>query len=645
MNRTLSDGDRQPLGPNRHHARMALPHNSNRLSEPGDGRGTNVRDILSKLNDIFDRRMKISVVMATFASILIALLDTAAIALVLPVVELATNTGDESEVVRRISSVMGDPAPERLLTILVIAVVSLFILKDLGSLAFNWWLAGFKQKERVRLQARMLRHFLTAPYTHISQRSSPDLIRTMSDAVSQVFGTAVFGLMGLVSNVASILAILAALTVAAPLPTLAVLLYFGLTSVVYFALVKPVAVRAGQTAAESSQEGWRTALAALGGIKELNLRETQEFFVARFSAASLRGAFAGRTAEFLAGLPRYLLEILFILGIGVFLLFGSEEPELSSTIGILSLFVAAGFRVIPAATGLLGNLTQFRYGATFLDLVHREVLDARVIHAGAEEPGPALPFNHVIEIDDLSFRYPASRDDVLTGVTLRIPHGESLALVGGSGAGKTTLADLVLGLHTPASGSIRVDGVDIAGKRRRWQRNVGYVAQDIYLLDASLAENIAFDKTRADIDEHLLRRVIEQAQLDEMVQELERGVDTPIGERGARLSGGQRQRVGIARALYRQPALLVLDEATAALDNETEHRITQTIGALHGQITVIVIAHRLSTIRHCDEIAFLKAGRVEAVGSFEEVAETNADFANLVRLASLETIAAHDDVF
>jgi len=595
-----------------------------------------LRATLAKLNDVFDRRMKLSVIGATIVSLAIALLDTLAIALVYPLVDLATGGETDSGVIGTISGVLGDPEPRDLTIILAVAVVGLFVLKDLCAITFSWWLAGFKSVERVKLQTWMLQHFLTTPYTHISRRSSSDMIRSLSDATTQVFGTTVFGLMSLVSNSISIAAIVTALMITAPLPTLVVLGYFGIAIIAYFSVIKPIATHSGIVSAEASQDGWRTAFAALGGIKELNLRDTQAFFVGRFREAQLRGALAGRTADFLGGLPRYLLEILFIIAVGVFLVLATRDADGRSAIGALSLFVVAGFRVIPAITGLLGNLTQLRYGAPYLDIVHGEVLDARRVRAKVEEPGPALVFRDVLVVEGVSFRYPGGDRNVLSDVSIKIPHGNSVALVGSSGAGKTTLADIILGLHDPASGRVVVDGVDIAGRKRRWQRNLGYVAQDIFLLDSTLAENIAFDRVRANIDEALLAKTIHQAQLEELVAELREGVDTQLGERGARLSGGQKQRVGIARALYRQPELLVLDEATSALDNETEHRITQTIDALHGEITVLIIAHRLSTIQHCDQIVFMKDGLVEEVGTFEHVRTANADFAQLARLGSLE---------
>lgn len=595
-----------------------------------------VSRILRMLRDIFDRRMKISLVGAVLASVVIAVMDMLAISLILPLVDLAAGNSADSDAIRLVSGILGDPEPETLLRILAAAVVGLFILKDLGAIGYAWWLSGFKVFERVKLQNRMLRHFLASPYTFVSRRSSSELIRVINDAVTQVFGTVVFGLMGLVSNVISIVAIVVALAIAAPTPTLAVLAYFGLASLAYFTVIKPIAARAGGESARAARDSWGAAFAALGGIKEIKVRNSQAFFVDRFREAAIRGAHAGRTAEILGGLPRYLLEILFILAVGVFLMLGSAEFAAGSTLGVLSLFVAAGFRVLPSITGLLGNLSNFRFGAPFLGILHTEVLAARQIEAVAEAPGPPLPFTRSLTLDDVSFRYPGGSHDVVSHASFTIPHGSSLALVGGSGAGKTTLADLILGLHDPGSGRILVDGVDIAGRKSRWQRQLGYVPQEIFFLDATLAENVAFDVPQDQIDPARLSRAIRQAQLEGLVAELPDGVHTILGERGSRLSGGQRQRVGIARALYREPGLLLLDEATAALDNETEHRITQAIAALHGEITVIIIAHRLSTVRHCDQLVFLKDGRIEAVGTFEEVRDSNADFAELVRLGTLD---------
>lgn len=597
-------------------------------------------DVLAKVDDIFERRTKQKLLVAALGSLVISILDTVAIALVFPLVNLATGSDTKSGAVGLVSDLLGDPDSRTLLVILTAGVVTLFILKDLGSMLFNWWMTGFVFAERVRTSARILRHFLTSPYTEISGRSSAELLRAMDYSVMQVFNYTVSGLMSTVTNSIAIVAVAVALMIVSPLPTLAAVVYFGLAAVVFLLFVKPRAAAAGAEMTEASLAGWRTAFAALGAIKELNVRGTQEHFVGRYQAAQLRGAYAGRTSAFLGGLPRYLLEILFIIAIGLVLLIGvltsaTESP--ADVVGLLALFVAAGFRILPSVTGLLASASNIKVGTPSLDIVHREVLAARA-SAGEPRQGEApLPFREVLRVEEVGFTYPGGSRPVLSSVSFDVPKGSSVALVGGSGAGKTTLVDLLLGLHVPATGRITVDDVDIADDPLRWRHNIGYVAQDVYVLDATLAENIAFDQPADRIDRALLFEVIAQAQLDDLVADLPDGVDTEVGEKGARLSGGQRQRIGIARALYRRPLLLVFDEATSSLDNETEHRIIETIAALHGQVTVLLVAHRLSTVRDADQIVFLKAGRVKATGTFAEVRNADKEFARLVELGSLDT--------
>lgn len=600
-----------------------------------------VPEVLRKVDDIFERRTKQKLIVAALGSLVISILDTVAIALVFPLVNLATGADAESGAVGFVSDLLGEPDTRTLLVVLTAGVVSLFILKDLGSMLFNWWMAGFVFAERVRTSAGILRHFLTSSYTEISGRSSAELLRAMDYSVMQVFNYTVSGLMSTVTNSLAIVAVVVALVIVSPLPTIAAVAYFGLAAVVFLVFVKPKANAAGMEMTDASLAGWRTAFAALGAIKELKVRGTQDHFVERYQAAQLRGAYAGRTSGFLGGLPRYMLEILFIIAIGLVLLIGvltstTESP--ADVVGLLALFVAAGFRILPSVTGLLSSASNIKVGTPSLDIVHREVVAARTSAAAkpAQDEAP-LPFEDILRVEEVGFTYPGGGRPVLRSVNFEVPQGSSVALVGGSGAGKTTLVDLLLGLHTPASGRITVDRVDIATCPRRWQRNIGYVAQDVYVLDATLAENIAFDQDPDDIDRALLDRVIEQSQLTDLVAELPEGADTEVGEKGARLSGGQRQRIGIARALYRKPRLLVFDEATSSLDNETEHRISQTVAALHGQVTVVVVAHRLSTVRGADQVVFLKDGRVETVGTFDEVRDRNADFAHLVALGSLDS--------
>lgn len=597
--------------------------------------------LFRRLNDIFERRTKQQLLVAAAGSVLIGLMDTFAIALVLPLVDLTTGRGNASGPVRTVANLLGTHDRHTLSIWLTGLVVGLFVLKDLGSMWFSWWLGGFISRERVLTSARLLDYYLRAPYTEMSSRSSAELMTTMDYSVLQLFSLTINGLMNALSSAIAIGLVVVTLLVLAPIPTGVLIVYFSVAAVGYLRLIKPRTNAAGKLLNASSIRGWRAAFAALGAMKEVNLRGSQAFFVDGYRDAQLQGAHAGRLAGFISGLPKYILEIFFIVAVGLVLLVNaSTESQSSAALGLIALFVAAGFRLLPAVTALVSNASSIRLGADSLDVVQAELANARRLprEASSRTSGSRMRIADQLEAADVGFRYPGAEADVLRSISFELPKGSSLALVGTSGAGKTTLVDMVLGLHRPTQGAILVDGVDIAHDRPAWRQSVGYVPQEIYILETTLAENIAFDCPREAIDAAQLERVIRQAQLEELVAELPNGVDTWLGERGTRLSGGQRQRVGIARALYREPDLLVFDEATSALDNETEHRISQTIEALRHEMTIIIVAHRLSTVRHADQVAFMKDGRIVSIGTFDEVRAENHEFARLVELGSLDAL-------
>lgn len=579
-----------------------------------------------------------SLLAASLVAVVLALLESLSVALVFPVVSLAVDPTASSRLidVLRLDGLGGNP--QTAVVVLTCLMMGLFIAKGLGTMAYQWWLYGLMGRERALLSTQLLSHYLWTPYTEVSRKTTADMVRGMNDSVFRLFNSVIQPLIDLTTQTLTVVAIFTVLFIASPWTTLSLAAGFLAFSLIYLSVVRPKARQAGETLNEAALQSWRTAFAALGGIKEIQVRDSQQFFVSTYELQARRTGEGARMAGFLNGLAGHLLQMLFIIAIGVVLIFAvaGSEGEPAQLAGLMALYVAAGFRVLPAINGLLGNINTIRVGLPGMRNVEEE-LSALTPRAGSEHRSAvSVAAQDALVLDDVSFTYPGSDRPAITRLTARLPFGSSTAIVGGSGAGKTTLVDLILALHTPESGTIRADGVDIQDIKGQWREIVAYVPQDVFLRDASVAENVAFDVARQDVDESKLARALELAQLQGVVGDLTEGIDTNIGERGSRLSGGQRQRIGIARALYRGAQLLVLDEATSALDNATENEIASTLRALRGEVTQIIVAHRLSTVRNCDQLLYLEDGRVAASGTFAELIDRSPDFANLVALGSLE---------
>jgi ABC-type multidrug transport system fused ATPase/permease subunit len=374
-------------------------------------------------------------------------------------------------------------------------------------------------------------------------------------------------------------------------------------------------------------------------VKELQIRNNADHFLSEFAHARSEFGRARRRSAFVGELPKYFLEVVFITGFALLAVILFARSPTGEALSLLAFAVATGFRILPSVARLLGGYNGMRICLPALWIVLDDVKPARMSPPAVQTSTARRPLRRELSLEHLSFRYPGTVRDVLADIDLRIPAGSTVALVGSSGAGKSTLADVLMGLHPPTAGRVTVDGVDIRTDIIAWQRTIGMVPQDVYILDATLRANVAFGEAPDSVNERRMSAALTLAQLDDLIAELPNGVDTIDGERGGRLSGGQRQRIGIARALYLEPSVWVLDEATSALDSETERRITDTIESLHGQMTVVVIAHRLSTVRQCDILLYLEQGRIAAAGTFESVAAESPAFARLVKLGSLDVQA------
>lgn len=590
---------------------------------------------LRLLMRLLDRPTRWRLLIAAALSGALALLETVAIVTVLPLVQIATGAPLDDGATGMVWKLLGQPGRGAFGMVLVGVVVGLFILKDVLAMAFVWWQSGFVMDKRVEMSTRLFQGFLREPLAEFRRRNIGEAIRTMTAAVGQVF-TTVSAMITTVSSGLTVTAILVALLVTTPLQALLALLYFSAAALAYLRVVRPRISQVGDDIMEGTKEATIAGLQGLQGFKEVKVRGSARHFIERFTNGLLLNERAAREGNFFSSITKYLLEILFILGVGALLAVSFLSGAESQAVGSLALFVAAGFRLLPNISSLVGAVNGFRIGRASVLLVEEELRDStgRGGTPASEDRIP-MTLSKSLRIEDVHYRYPGAEHEVLRGVDLDIPAGSSVAFVGSSGAGKTTLVDLVLGLLTPTSGSVKSDGKDIAEGIDSWQRICGVVAQDVFIAEDTVRKNILFDVPVEEADDQRLRQAVKMAQLEDVVESLPGGLDGDVGDWGSRLSGGQRQRLGIARALYRSPQLLVLDEATSALDNETERRVTDTVNALRGDMTVIVVAHRLSTVKNVDTVVYMEDGRISGMGPFDELRKNNAGFDHLVKLGDL----------
>ncbi len=597
-----------------------------------------MREVLMSL---FDRRGRAKLVAMTLGMVVVSGADMVAVIMVAPLMTVLMGGDMNSGLLKVVGGSLGEVSPDRLAVTLLVAILGAFIVKDVFTVYFNWWQSGFVNREMARTQTRLVDFYVHMPWVQYTRRNDADFLNRLQN-VERVYG-GVTAVMTLVSQGITVAAILIALLVVSPVVTLVIIAYSVIVGLLFLRISKPIMRKTGKERIDANLQQYAISLRVFGGAKEVRVRNSQEYFVNTYGRATVTMALANRLGAFVLGLPKYVLEIVFMGGLGLILIVAGLLGATSALLGTLAVVVVAAFRMLPSLAGVMGAVNGVRAALPSVEVVME---DFRAMEASEDGARPSLtgieklPFRKVLAVSNVSFQYEPDLPYVLDHVSFDVPHGTSVGIVGSSGAGKSTLVDMLLGLLTPSSGAVTCDGVDISGCLPGWQKNVAMVPQSVYLMDATVRENIAFDQADEDIDDELIAEVLAQSQLTETVEGLEQGWDTRIGEHGVRLSGGQRQRIGIARALYRRPEVLVLDEATSALDNETERRITETIEGLHGSVTMIIVAHRLSTVKNADKIVFLSRGRVASEGSFDEVTAANPEFARLVELGSLESAQA-----
>jgi ABC-type multidrug transport system fused ATPase/permease subunit len=362
---------------------------------------------------------------------------------------------------------------------------------------------------------------------------------------------------------------------------------------------------------------------SLSSVKVTKVLGREDYFLDTFASYTNGYVEANRFRQIVTETPRLILEVTAILGLlgvaAVLTVIGKSPVTITVTLALLSLALV---RTIPSVNRITSALATLRYGHYALEAISKDLRELEVGDATAAMPAVRpLVLRDAIRLDSVSYTYPGAERASLSDISICIQRGTSVAIIGPTGAGKTTLVDLLLGLLTPTAGRILIDNSELSLAVSSWQRSIGYVPQDIYLTDDTIRRNIALGIREADIDVSAVERAVAAAQLDTFIASLPSGLETVVGERGVRLSGGQRQRIGIARALYHDPSVLIFDEATSSLDSETEELVIEAVDALRGNRTIIVIAHRLSTIRNCDHAFALRDGALSASGSVADLVD------------------------
>lgn len=551
-------------------------------------------------------------------------------ALVYALVSLATGATPELELplLGRISDYVAVEGAA--LTVGIAVGMGLFFVALMGAkIGHTYVQTRLVQNMGARLSAKLNAGYLAMPYPFHLRRNSSDLIRNANQVVRDVFSQAITPMVKVIAEVVLTVGMLALLVSVSPLATGMAIVVLGATSLVLLKVVRPWLKRLGARAHTLNAETLKTLQQSYHGIRDVKILSGERAFARRYARDQRALARTAYLRSTIKQLPKSLVELAligFILAFfTVMVLIGRDTPE---TLAILGLFAYVGQRLQKSTEGILSGINQLQYAQAPIDQLHDDLEEIRLHSESLDDIDP-LPFEREISVNDVVFRYETSSDFALDHVSLRIVKGEVVGICGPTGGGKTTLVDVISGLLCPTEGSVTIDGVDLRSNERAWQLHLGVVPQMVYLIDGSLRDNVALAEPADQIDEQAVEEAIKLAQLRDFVDRLPNGLDTIVGERGARVSGGQRQRVAIARALYRRPSVLIFDEGTSALDNVTEREVMNALERLRGEHTILLIAHRLSTVRNADKVVLMRDGRVEATGTYEALMESSPEFADL----------------
>ncbi|HCI25157.1 MAG TPA: ABC transporter ATP-binding protein [Lachnospiraceae bacterium] len=584
--------------------------------------------MLKKINYVLDRRQKINLLFLLLIIFVGAFVELLGVSAILPVVNVATSpeTIEQTWYLSWLKQILGLQDAGQMLIVLSVILIIIYILKNVYVTMMYNMQYSFIFGNQKKLAVKLMDCYMHQDYLFHVSKNVAELQRNVTSDVNGFF-TVVLNFLQFLAEISVCIVLVLYLLMQDFVTTMAVAILLFVFVGLFAGLFKKILGEKGRKNREVNVQVTKWILQSFSGIKEIKVINAEDFFIYNYNKYYSQFATLQRQQSMLTFVPRPVMETVCICGllIAVILKLTIDSSDIASFIPTLSVFAIAAFRMLPSFNRITGYLGGIMFSKPSIDAIYQDLKEVEQLQRhreSIEKNDENMPLTKLIQMNQVSFKYPESDKWILKNADIEIKKNSSVAFVGASGAGKTTAADLILGLLEPTEGRILVDGTDIRTNMAAWHEKIGYIPQTIYLMDDTIRANIAFGIDEADINEAGIYNAIKEAQLDEFIAQLPDGIETEIGDRGVKLSGGQRQRIGIARALYRNPEVLVLDEATSALDNDTEKEVMEAIDSLHGTRTLIVIAHRLSTIQNCDEIYEVGNGKFQ-LKSKQEVLGNN----------------------
>ena len=578
--------------------------------------------LLEQLCYIFPQKQRWQFIGLFVLQLVETALDFLGVSLILPFVNMLVNAGAVQsrgwyQLINRLLG--GTASVESALLFITIAMMAVYIGKNAFMLLLLNLRIKFISNNKVKMSTKMIKCYMYRPYTFHLQRNTSEIIRNITGDVNGAFSV-ISTIFALIADVLIVAVLAVYLFAVDTVMTLSILAALAFCSLLYFLVVRRKIRNTGQENRKVTSKMYKAIHQAMGSIKEVKIMGREPFFSKVYEETGRQSVEIGRRYAFISAIPGRLIETLCICAVlSVIAVKIATGAELVSVIPSLSAFAVAAIRLMPKANSINNCINNITYNKPSLEALYEDLVESdreeearrrEIEEKQAQKKQISLGQERDVFVRDVSFTYPNRNKPVLENVNLTVRCGQSIGIVGATGAGKTTLVDLILGLLKPDKGTVCYGELDICEDYTRWQKHIGYIPQNIYMVDDTIRNNIALGIDEDKIDDAVVWKALESAQLADFVRSLEEGLDTVIGEHGVRISGGQRQRIGIARALYYDPDILFFDEATSSLDNETEAAVMESISAIGSQKTMIIVAHRLTTLKNCDKVYRVEDGTI-----------------------------------